>query len=62
MKPNKKISQDFKERRLKANVTQTELSKETGIAQANISLIERGLKNPLVTTMEKLNQGLEKLS
>ncbi len=45
--------------REKANMTQKELAEKTGIYQADISKLERGLGNPSIATLERLADGLE---
>ncbi|MCR5523963.1 MAG: helix-turn-helix transcriptional regulator [Clostridia bacterium] len=44
--------------RAKANMSQAELSAKTGIDQADISKIERGVANPSVATLKRLANGL----
>ena len=44
--------------REKKNMTQKELSEKTGIYQADISKIERGLGNPSLSTLKRLADGL----
>ena len=44
--------------RAKANISQAELSAKTGIDQADISKIERGIANPSVATLKRLANGL----
>ena len=39
-------------------MTQKELSQKTGVDQANISKIERGIANPSLNTLKKLASGL----
>ena len=41
-----------------ANITQKELSEKTGIYQADISKLERGLGNPSLSTLKRLAYGL----
>ena len=41
-----------------ASITQKELSLKTGIPQADISRIENGTRNPSLSTLKKLAQGL----
>ena len=41
-----------------AGMTQKELAEKTGIYQADISKIERGLANPSVSTLKRLAEGL----
>ena len=40
-------------------MTQKELAEKTGIYQADISKIERGIGNPSVMTLKRLADGLE---
>lgn len=41
-----------------AEITQKELAKKTGIDQANISKIERGIANPSLSTLKRLAHGM----
>lgn len=41
-----------------ANITQKELAQKTGIDQANISKIERGIANPSLSTLKRLAHGM----
>ena len=41
-----------------AEITQKELAKKTGINQANISKIERGIANPALATLKRLATGM----
>lgn len=45
--------------RERANITQKELAERTGIYQADISKIERGLGNPSLSTLKRLADGLD---
>lgn len=45
--------------RERANITQKELAERTGIYQADISKIERGLGNPSLSTLRRLADGLD---
>lgn len=45
--------------RERANITQKELSEKTGIYQADISKLERGLGNPSIATLKRLADGLD---
>ena len=42
-----------------ANITQKELAEKTGIYQADISKLERGLGNPSLSTLKRLADGLD---
>ena len=44
--------------RKQAHITQKELAERTGIYQADISKIERGLGNPSLSTLSRLAEGL----
>jgi transcriptional regulator with XRE-family HTH domain len=44
--------------RVSQNITQKELSARTGITQADISRIENGTRNPSLSMVKKLAQGL----
>lgn len=60
MKSNdKKIYSSFAEARKARNISQTELSKRTGIIQADISRLERGKSNPTLDILKRIAQALE---
>ena len=42
-----------------ANITQKELAEKTGIYQADISKLERGMGNPSLSTLKRLADGLD---
>lgn len=44
----------------KQHLTQKELAMRTGITQADISRIEKGLRNPSLSTVKKMAHGLGK--
>lgn len=44
--------------REQAKLTQKELSKLTGIYQADISKLERGIGNPSILTLQRMAEGL----
>ena len=44
--------------RVQQNMTQKDLSDKTGITQADISRIENGTRNPSLSMVKKLAQGL----
>ena len=52
------IAQVFMHARQKSGLTQKELSERTGIAQGNISKLERGNANPSLKTMLRLAAGM----
>ena len=55
---NWEIADALLKARADSGMSQTELSKVTGIDQADISKIERGLANPSVSTLKRLAKGL----
>jgi len=57
---NMKVACELLKARAKANVSQVELSKRTGIDQADISKIERGLGNPSIDTLNRLADALDR--
>ena len=52
------IIQAMIDARLSQNITQKELAARTGITQADISRIENGTRNPSLSMMKRLAQGL----
>ena len=44
--------------RMSQNMTQKELSEKTGIAQAEISKLENGTRNPSVRLLQRLADGM----
>ena len=58
LQPEYDIIQAMIAARLEQNITQKELSEKTGIAQADISRIENGTRNPSLSMVKKLAQGL----
>ena len=65
-KEMEKLEQEFAivraiiEARTSSGLTQEELSRKSGINQANISKLEHGKANPSVSTLQKLANGLGK--
>ncbi|MCD8098887.1 MAG: helix-turn-helix domain-containing protein [Lachnospiraceae bacterium] len=47
------------EARALTGMTQKQLAEKTGIYQADISRIERGIANPSISTLQRLAEGLE---
>ena len=58
LEPEFAIIQALIDARNEAGITQTELSKRTGIAQTDISKLERGNGNPSLKTLKSLAEGL----
>lgn len=58
LQPEYEIIQAMIDARISQNITQKELSAKTGITQADISRIENGTRNPSLSMVKKLAQGL----
>ena len=58
LEPEYAIMQALIDARNEAGITQTELSKRTGIAQTDISKLERGNGNHSLKTLKRLAEGL----
>ena len=53
-----KFGEFISELRKEKGITQKELAERTGIYQADISKIERGLANPSLSTLKRLAEGM----
>lgn len=58
LQPERAIVQAIIDARQKAGLTQKELSERTGIAQGDISKLERGNANPSIRTLQRLASGM----
>lgn len=58
LEPEYAIIQAMIDARKETGLTQQELAKRTGIAQADISKLERGNANPSLKTLKRLAAGL----
>ena len=58
LEPEFDIIRALIEARKEQNLTQKELSKRTGITQADISRIENGTRNPSLEMLKRLAKGL----
>lgn len=56
---NRLLAYQLVQARENSNLTQKELAEKTGIYQADISKIERGLGNPSLATIKRLADGLD---
>ena len=56
--PIVKLADNLAKARMQASMTQAQLANATGIYQADISKIERGLANPSVSTLKRLADGM----
>ena len=58
LQPERAIIQAIIDARQQSGLTQKELSERTGIAQGDISRIERGNANPSIRTLQRLSAGM----
>ncbi|MBO4668799.1 MAG: helix-turn-helix transcriptional regulator [Lachnospiraceae bacterium] len=58
LQPEKAFIQAMIEARLRSGITQKSLSEATGIAQGDISKLERGFGNPSIRTLQRLAKGM----
>ena len=58
LQPERAIIQAMIEARQRPGLTQKELSERTGIAQGDISKLERGNANPSLRTLQRLAAGM----
>lgn len=58
LQPERAVIQAIIDARQKSGLTQKELSVRTGIAQGDISKLERGNANPSIKTLQRLAAGM----
>lgn len=58
-KPEIEITKALTDARINANMTQKELSKRSGITQADISRLERGNRNPSLALLKRLAEAMD---
>ena len=58
LQPELTIAQAMIDARKESGLTQKQLSERTGIAQADISKLERGNANPTLRTLQRLAAGM----
>ncbi|MCD7790708.1 MAG: helix-turn-helix domain-containing protein [Bacteroides thetaiotaomicron] len=59
IQPEMDVIQAIIDARISQNLTQKELSRRTGINQADISKLERGTRNPTLGLLKRLADGLD---
>ena len=59
LQPEHAVIQAMIDARVRSGMTQKELSEKTGIAQGDISRIERGNANPSLRTLQRLARGMK---
>ena len=58
LQPEHAIIQAIIDARQRSGLTQKQLSERTGIAQGDISKLERGSANPSIRTLQRLAEGM----
>ena len=58
LQPEHMVIQVMLDARKKSGMTQKELAERTGIAQGDISKLERGSANPSIRTLKRLAKGM----
>lgn len=61
LQPERAVIQAFIDARCESGLTQKQLSELSGIAQGDISKLEKGKSNPSVRTLQKLAKGMGKV-
>lgn len=61
LQPEHALIQAMIDARQESGITQKELAKRTGIAQVDISKLERGNVNPSIRTLQRLAKGMGKV-
>lgn len=59
LQPEMDITRAILDARIRAGLTQTELSEKSGISQADISRMEKGTRNPSVALLKRLAEALD---
>lgn len=59
LKPERDITETLIQARKDAGLTQSELSKRTGISQADISRLENGSRNPSLNLLNRIANALD---
>lgn len=58
LQPEHAVIQAIIDARKESGLTQKELSEKTGIAQGDISRLEKGMGNPSIKTLKRLAEGM----
>ena len=59
IQPEMNVIRAIVEARALRNMTQKELSEKTGIAQTEISKLEKGIRNPSIKLLQRLADGMD---
>ena len=58
LQPEMDITRAILDARIKAGLTQVELSERSGISQADISRLEKGTRNPSIALLKRLAEAM----
>ena len=59
LQPEMDIKRAIIDARIRAGMTQVELSERSGISQADISRLERGTRNPSISLLKRLAEAMD---
>lgn len=59
LQPDMDITRAILDARIKAGMTQTELSEKSGISQADICRLEKGTRNPSIALLKRLAEAMD---
>lgn len=59
LQPEMDITRAILDARIQSGMTQTELSKKSGISQADISRLEKGTRNPSIALLKRLADAMD---
>ena len=59
LQPEMDITRAMMNARIRAGLTQTELSQKSGISQADISRLENGTRNPSLSLLKRLAEAMD---
>ena len=59
LKPEMDIKRAILDARIKTGMTQVELSKKTGISQADICRLEKGTRNPSIALLNRIAEAMD---
>lgn len=59
LQPEMDITRAILEARINSGMTQLELSKKSGISQADISRMEKGIRNPSISVLKRLASAMD---
>ena len=59
LQPEMDITRAILDARIRAGMTQMELSEKSGISQADISRVEKGTRNPSISLLKRLAEAMD---